>query len=72
MAEDKESPLVVFGFARGLEPEEILDVTFFTGPAMFVIKWKTSDIVDLVPYWEVERKCPELILKFYQERNDKQ
>ena len=58
----------ITGFSRGLDPEKIMGATDASGELMYLIKWQGCDELDLVPAREATRKCPYVVISFYESR----
>ena len=57
-------------FYRGLEAEEITGATFETGKIFFSVKWKDSEVTDIVSSKDANLMIPQLVIQFYQDRVD--
>ena len=56
-----------YGFERKLKAERILGVKKSSKGLMFLIKWQDSNEADLVPSEEANVKCPDVVIKFYED-----
>lgn len=69
---DKKSRLTEIekprGFDRGLELDEIVGATDYTGELMFLVRWHNCMELDLMPATEVNEKSPKDVIKFYEKR----
>ena len=53
-----------------MEAEKITGATFETGKIFFSVKWKDSDVTDIVSSKDANLMIPQLVIEFYQERVD--
>jgi hypothetical protein len=54
------------GFARGLRAKEILGANIDTGVLLFLMKWRGCSEIDLVPASEANIRCPQIVIKYYE------
>ncbi|XP_034477826.1 chromobox protein homolog 1-like [Drosophila innubila] len=57
-----------FGFDREVEASKILGATNTSGQLMFLMTFKNSDKRELVPAKLANVMCPQIVIKFYEER----
>jgi hypothetical protein len=56
------------GFARGLKPKKVLNVTEKEGEIYYTIEWFNSSEVDLIASKIAKQKCPQLVIEFLQSK----
>ncbi|XP_060982088.1 chromobox protein homolog 3-like [Dama dama] len=56
-------------FARGLDPERIIDATDSSGELMFLMKWKDSNEADFVLTKEADIKCLQILSVIFMKRD---
>ncbi|KAL5279961.1 HP1A.2 family protein [Megaselia abdita] len=56
------------GFDRGLEAEKILGASENKGQLAFLVQFKGQDSAELVYSKTANVKCPQLVIKFYEDR----
>ncbi|KAL6266976.1 chromobox protein homolog 5 [Pogonomyrmex barbatus] len=56
------------GFKRGLEADKILGSADDNGELMYLMQWKGTDAVDMVSAKEANAKCPQIVIRFYEDR----
>lgn len=61
--EDDVDPL-----AEGWEASDILGATDVEGKVHFLIKWKDTDRADLIPSTIANKRWPQIVIKFYEDR----
>ncbi|KAF3691841.1 Chromobox protein -like protein 3 Heterochromatin protein 1 -like protein gamma [Channa argus] len=65
---NNESSDAPTNFSTYLEPECIIGSTDRQGELMFLVKWKNSDDVALLPAREASARCPQVVIDFYEQK----
>ena len=61
-------PATASGGSSGIEAEEIVGATLLEDQIVFLVKWKNSELRDLVLARVANGRIPDLIIKYYEER----
>lgn len=56
------------GFERGLQIDEIVGATDYTGDLLYLIRWRDCTELDLLPSIEVNEKSPQDVIQFNEKR----
>ena len=67
MIKNEEMANNPYGFERKLKAERILGIKKSSKGLMFLIKWQDINEADLVPSEEANFKCPDVVIKFYED-----
>lgn len=55
------------GFALGRIPDYIIGAGDETGELMLAMKWKGTNEFEMVRAKEANKKCPQVVIKFYEQ-----
>lgn len=65
---DDIEDLIIYKVPIQYRPENMIGATVAQGEIMFLIKWKNTNKVNLVPKRIVNDRWPQIVIKFYEKR----
>ncbi len=68
LGDDDEHFTMPYGFARGLDPEEIVGASDDGGRLKYLVKWKDFGQIDIVLAKDANQKCPQTVIAFWESK----